>query len=156
MEIIKKKSDELWWQEINKIKIMIKTYHHIFWCSENQKEGLFSRMNVVTEALDETVFLASSSPLLLLLVHGDPPRPQGHHQQQAPDHRRGLEEVVLEEVVHGFVWGDSPEGVKGEVDAEQPDHESQSRQLCLKAHGHQDHQRRAHQVLQDLDIGSEC
>lgn len=104
-----------------------------------------------------SVFLgsSSSSPLLLLLVHGDPPGPQSHHQQQAPDHRHGLEEVVLEEVVHGFVWGDGPEGVEGEVDAEQPDHQSESRQLRLKAHGHQDDQRCAHQVLQDLDMRSE-
>lgn len=98
---------------------------------------------------------SSSSPLLLLLVHGDSARAQGHHQQQASDDRRGLEEVVLQEVVHGFVGRDAPEGVEGEVDAEQPDHQSQSGQLGFEAHRHQHNEGGAHQVLQDLHTAGE-
>lgn len=97
--------------------------------------------------------LPSLSPLLLLLVHGDAAGPQRHHQQQAADHRGGLEEVVLEEVVHGLVGRDGPEGVEGDVDAQQPGHQRQSRQLGLEAHRHQHDEGRAHQVLQQLRGG---
>lgn len=89
-------------------------------------------------------------PLFLLLVHGDAAGPQGHHQEETPDDGHGLEEVVLEEVVHGLVGGDRPEGVEVEVDAEEPDHQGQGGQLGLEAHGHQDDQGRAHDILEDL------
>lgn len=97
----------------------------------------------------------SLSPLLLLLVHGDAAGPQGHDQQQAADHRGGLEEVVLEEVVHGFVGRDGPEGVEGEVDAEQPGHQRQSGQLGLEAHRHQHNEGGANQVLQHLHANTQ-
>ena len=56
--------------------------------------------------------------------------------------------------MHGRVGGDAPESVEGDVDAEQPGDECQRRQLCLEAHGHQQHEARAHQVLQHLDTGA--
>ena len=91
-----------------------------------------------------------SSPLFFLLVHGDAPRPQRHHQQQPPDDGQGLEEVVLEEVVHGLVGGHGPEGVEVDVDGEEPNHEGEGGQLGLESDRHQDDEGRAHHVLQNL------
>lgn len=90
------------------------------------------------------------SPLLLLLIHGDATRTSCYHQEQTSDHRRGLEEVVLEEVMHGPVVRNGPEGIEVDVDDKEPDYQSECSQLRLEPDGHQDHQSRAHQVLQDL------
>lgn len=64
-------------------------------------------------------------PLFLFLIHGNPTGPQRHHQQQAPDDRGGLEEVVLEEVVHRLVGGDGPESVEVHIDGKKPHDEGQ-------------------------------
>ena len=114
-------------------------------------------MSVVMATLEEgsavtaTWRCVSSSPLLLLLVHGHAAGPAGHDQQQSTNHRGGLEEVVLQEVVHGFVGRNVPEGIEGHVDDDQPDDERQSRQLGLEPDGHQHYQGCAHQVLQNLN-----
>lgn len=89
-------------------------------------------------------------PLFLLLIHGHSTRPERHHQQQATDDRGGLEEVVLEEVVHGLVGGDGPESVEVDVDGQEPDDEGQRRQLGFEADGHQDDEGGPHHVLQNL------
>ncbi len=52
--------------------------------------------------------------------------------------------------MHGFVGRHRPEGVEVDVDGQEPQHQRQSGQLRLQAHGHQDHERRSHHVLQDL------
>lgn len=64
-------------------------------------------------------------PLFLFLIHGHSARPKCHHQQQAANDRGGLEEVVLEEVVHGLVGGDGPESVEIDVDSKKPHDEGQ-------------------------------
>ncbi len=52
--------------------------------------------------------------------------------------------------MHGFVGRHRPEGVEVDVDGQEPQHQRQRGQLGLQAHGHQDHERRAHHVLQHL------
>lgn len=89
-------------------------------------------------------------PLLLFLIHGHSARSKCHHQQQTADDRGGLEEVVLEEVVHGLVGGDGPEGVEVDVDGQKPNDEGQSRQLGFEADGNQDDEGGSNHVLQDL------
>lgn len=66
-------------------------------------------------------------PLFLFLIHGHSARSECHHQQQTADDRGGLEEVVLEEVVHGLVGGDGPESVEVDVDCQEPHDEGQRR-----------------------------
>ena len=89
-------------------------------------------------------------PLFLFLVHGHAARTKRHHQQQAADDRGGLEEVVLEEVVHGLVGGDGPEGIEVDVDSQKPNDEGQRREFSFEADGHQDDEGGSHHVLQDL------
>lgn len=84
------------------------------------------------------MILSLSLPLFLLLVHGYAAGAERHHQQQATDDRGGLEEVILEEVVHGLVGGDGPESVEVHVDGKEPHYEGQGRQLGFEADGHQD------------------
>lgn len=57
----------------------------------------------------------SCLPLFLLLIHGHSTWSQCHHQEQATDDGSGLEEVILKEVVHGFVGRDGPESIEVEV-----------------------------------------
>ena len=107
------------------------------------------------------------SPFLFLLVHGDAARSQGHHHQEAADHGKGLkyerrlfhvtlvlavhlEEVVFEEVSHGFICGDGPPGVEVEVEDVEPRDQHQGGQLRLVADSDQDHQERPDQVLDNL------
>lgn len=91
-----------------------------------------------------------SLPLLLLLIHGHPAGPQCYDQQQPSDDGRGLEEVVLEEVMHRLVGGHRPKGVEVDIDGQQPYYQGQGSQLGLEANGHQDDESRAHHVLEDL------
>lgn len=71
-------------------------------------------------------FLHRSLPLFLFLIHGYSTGPKRHHQQQATDDRGGLEEVVLEEVVHGLVDRDGPECVEVHINSKKPHNEGQS------------------------------
>lgn len=89
-------------------------------------------------------------PLFFLLIHGDSAGAQCNDEEKPSDYRHGLEEIVFEEVVHGLVGWDGPEGIEVDVDAKQPDDESQGSQLSLEANCHQNNQGRAHYVLQNL------
>lgn len=64
-------------------------------------------------------------PLLLLLIHRHAAGAQSDHQQQAADDGGRLEEVVFEEIVHGLVGGDGPEGVEVDVDDQEPQDQGQ-------------------------------
>lgn len=55
-------------------------------------------------------------PFFLFLIHGHSAGPKCHHQKEAADHRCSLEEVILEEIVHGLVDRDGPECVEVHVD----------------------------------------
>lgn len=100
--------------------------------------------------MQSSYLTARCLPLFLLLVHRHAAGSERHHQQQAADDRGGLEEVVLEEIVHGLVGGDGPEGVKVDVDDQEPQHQGQRRQLGFETDGDQNDEGRPHQVLQDL------
>lgn len=86
-------------------------------------------------------------PLFLLLIHGHSARPKRYNQKQAADNWGGLKEVVLEEVVHGFVGGDGPESVEVDVDSQKPHDEGQRSQLGFEADGHQDNEGSPNHVL---------
>ena len=58
-----------------------------------------------------------------------------------------LEEIVFEEISHGFVSGNVPPGVEVNIQDEEPGDQDQSRQLRLVADRNQDHQCAANQVL---------
>lgn len=60
-------------------------------------------------------------PLFLLLIHGDSTRTQCNHKKEPSNYRHGLEEIIFEEVVHGLVGWDGPEGIEVDVDAKKPD-----------------------------------
>lgn len=60
-------------------------------------------------------------PLFFLLIHGDSTRAQRNHEEKPSNYRHGLEEIIFEEVVHGLVGRDGPEGIEVDVDAKQPD-----------------------------------
>ncbi|KAF2978941.1 hypothetical protein EK904_014484 [Melospiza melodia maxima] len=77
-------------------------------------------------------------------------RTQCNHEEEPSNDRHGLEEIVFEEVVHGLVGWDGPEGIEVDVDAKEPDDQSQGSQLSLEANCHQDNQGCAHNVLQNL------
>lgn len=89
-------------------------------------------------------------PLFLFLIHRHAAGSERHHQQQAADDRGGLEEVVLEEIVHGLVGGDGPEGVKVDIDNQEPQDQGQRCQLGFETDGDQKDKYNPHQVLQDL------
>lgn len=89
-------------------------------------------------------------PLLLLLIHGHAAGAQSHHQQQAADDRGRLEEVVFEEIVHGLVGRDGPEGVEVDVDDHEPQDQGQRCKFGFEADGDQDDEGGPHQVLEDL------
>lgn len=89
-------------------------------------------------------------PLFFLLIHGDSTRTQCNHEEEPSNDRHGLEEIIFEEVVHGLVGWDGPEGIEVDVDAKEPDDQSQGSQLSLEANCHQDNQGCAHNVLQNL------
>lgn len=89
-------------------------------------------------------------PLLLLLIHRHAARSERHHQQQAANDRGGLEKVVLQEVVHGLVGRDGPEGVEIDVNGQQPEDKGQRRQFGFETNGYQDDEDRPDHVLQDL------
>lgn len=89
-------------------------------------------------------------PLLLLLIHRHAARAESDHQQQASDDRRGLKEVVFQEVVHGFVGRHCPESVEVDVDGQKPHHQRERRQFGLESDGHQDDESRSHHVLKNL------
>jgi len=94
-----------------------------------------------------------SSPFLLLLVHRDSARTEGDHHKEAADDRKGLEEIVFEEVSHGLVGRDGPPGVEIEVEDVEPGHEHKGGQLGLVADSDEDHQQGADEVLDDLHGG---
>lgn len=56
-------------------------------------------------------------PFLLFFIHGHTTRSKCHHQKKATDHRCGLKEVILEEVMHGLVGWDGPESVEVDIDS---------------------------------------
>lgn len=58
-----------------------------------------------------------------MLIHTVPTRPQRHHQQQSPDHRQSLEEIILQKIPHGLIIGDTPPGVEVEVEDSKPQHQ---------------------------------
>lgn len=89
-------------------------------------------------------------PLLLLLIHGHAAGAQSHHQQQAANDRGRLEEVVFEEIVHGLVGRDGPEGVEVDVDDHEPQDQGQRCKFGFEADGDQDDEGGPHQVLEDL------
>ena len=62
-----------------------------------------------------------------------------------------LEEIVFEEVSHGFVGRDGPPGVEIEVEDVEPGHQHQGGQLRLVADSDEDHQQGADKVLDDLE-----
>ena len=64
-----------------------------------------------------------------------------------------LEEVILEEVSHGFVSRNVPPGVEVEVEDIEPGDEDKRGELCLVADGDEHHEERADQVLDDLHGG---
>ena len=89
--------------------------------------------------MEVNAFVTSrSSPFLLLFVHGDSAGSEGDDHQEAANDRKGLkgkirlvrtqlfceslhlEEIVFEEVSHGFVGGDGPPGVEIEVEDVEP------------------------------------
>lgn len=104
----------------------------------------------VSGAVQSSLLDCHCLPLFLFLIHGHSTRPKCHHQKQAANDRGGLEEVILEKVVHGFVGGDGPEGVEVNVDCQKPHDQSQRSQLGFKADCHQDDEGSSHHVLQDL------
>jgi hypothetical protein len=61
-----------------------------------------------------------------------------------------LKEVVFEKVPHRLVRWDRPPSVEVKVEDVEPEDEDERRQLRLVAHGHQDHQDAAYNVLHDL------
>lgn len=89
-------------------------------------------------------------PLFLLLIHRHSAGSERHHQQQAANDRGGLEEVVLEEIVHGLVGGNGPEGVEVDVDDQEPQDQGQCCQLGFETDGDQNDEGGPDQVLQDL------
>lgn len=104
----------------------------------------------VSGAVQSWCLTARCLPLLLLLIHRHAAGSERDHQQQAADDRGGLEEVVLEEIVHGLVGGDGPEGVKVDVDDQEPQDQGQRCQLGFETDGDQDDEGGPDQVLQDL------
>jgi hypothetical protein len=61
-----------------------------------------------------------------------------------------LEEVILEKVSHGLVGRHVPPGIEVEVEDVEPGHQHQGTQLGLVPNRDQDHQNRAHQILDHL------
>lgn len=100
--------------------------------------------------MQSSYLTARCLPLFLLLIHRHSAGSQRDHQQQASDDRGGLEEVVLQEIVHGLVGRDGPEGVKVEVDNQEPQDQGQRRQLGFETDGDQNDEGGPDQVLQDL------
>lgn len=89
-------------------------------------------------------------PLFLFLIHRNSARSKCHHQQQTADDRGGLEEVVLEKIVHGLVGGDGPESVEVDIDNQEPQDEGQRCKFGFETDGHQDDEGSPNHVLQDL------
>jgi len=88
---------------------------------------------------------------LLALVDAHASRSERHQHEQAADDGEGLEEVVLEEVVHGAGGGVLPELVLVQVEDEQPADEHHGRQLGLVAGRHADHQSGTDDVLDEIE-----
>lgn len=100
--------------------------------------------------MQSSYLTARCLPLFLLLIHRHSAGSERNHQQQAADDRGGLEEVVLKEIVHGLVGGDGPEGVKVDVDNQEPQDQGQRSQLGFETNGDQNDEGGPDQVLQDL------
>ena len=69
-------------------------------------------------------------------------------KQQQEQH---LEEIVFEEVPHGFVGRDGPPGVEIEVEDVEPSDQHQGGQLRLVADSDEDHEQGANKVLDNLE-----
>merc|ERR1719177_59782 len=92
-------------------------------------------------------------PLLLLLIHAHASRAKGNHHEKSSNHRESLEEIILEEVSHGFVSRNVPPGVEVEVEDVEPGDKDQGGELRLVANGDKHHEEGANQVLDDLHGG---
>ena len=68
-------------------------------------------------------------------VHGDTSGSESSDEQETTDDRHRLKEVVLEEVAHGPIRGDHPEGVQVHVQNRQPEDQHERRQLGPEGEG---------------------
>lgn len=104
----------------------------------------------VSGAVQFSHLTARCLPLFLLLIHRHAAGSESDHKQQTADDRGGLEEVVFEEVVHGLVGGDGPEGVEVDIDNQEPQDQGQRCQLGFEPNGDENDEGCSNEVLQDL------
>ncbi|GMR32416.1 hypothetical protein PMAYCL1PPCAC_02611, partial [Pristionchus mayeri] len=92
-------------------------------------------------------------PSLLVVIDGDSSRTVRDHEKKTTNDRHRLKEVVLHEVAVETVRGHSPPRVDPQIESEQPDDESEGRQLRLVPNRHQHNQCSSHHEFDHLKEG---
>ena len=86
-----------------------------------------------------------------MFIHTITTRSQCHHQQQTTYHRQRLEEIILEEITHGFVIRDVPPCIEIHIKRSKPSDEDEGGDFSLESDGDEDDERGADEVLYHVE-----